>query len=137
MVGVHGGAWTSGDRNNNKVIDSALAAAGAVVLALDFRLAPKAPDPQSIADINFGTRWLKANAAKFGSRADWVGMVAGSSGAHQGLLSALRPTDARYAAASSPAVKDVDATVAYFVACWPIADPLARYRMAIEKKTSV
>src|SRR4051812_4221642 len=71
VVGVHGGAWTSGDRNNNKAIDEALAASGVVVLALDFRLAPKAPYPASVADVNYGTRWLKAHAEKFGSRADW------------------------------------------------------------------
>ena len=104
-----------------------------MVLALDFRLAPKAPYPASVADVNFGTRWLKANAAKFGSRPDWVGTVAGSSGGHQALLSALKPHDPRYAAATSPELKDVDASVAYFVACWPISDPLARYRMAVEK----
>lgn len=134
VVGVHGGAWTSGDRNNNQAIDSALAAAGVVVLALDFRLAPKAPYPASVADVNFGTRWLKAHATEFGSRPDWVGTVAGSSGGHQALLSALRPNDPRFAAETSPEVKDFDASVSYFVACWPISDPLARYRMAIEKK---
>jgi acetyl esterase len=50
VIGVHGGAWTSGDRNNNQAIDEPLAAAGVVVLALDFRLAPKAPYPASVAD---------------------------------------------------------------------------------------
>ena len=35
VVGVHGGAWTSGDRNNNQAIDQALAAVGVVVLAFD------------------------------------------------------------------------------------------------------
>ena len=134
VVGVHGGAWTSGDRNNNQVIDAALAAAGVVVLALDFRLAPEAPYPASVADVNFGTRWLKAHAEKFGSRVDWVGMVAGSSGGHQGLLSTLRPNDPRYADATAPELKNADASVSYFVACWPISDPLARYRMALDKK---
>jgi acetyl esterase len=134
VVGVHGGAWTSGDRNNNHVIDAALAAAGVVVLALDFRLAPKAPYPASVADVNFGTRWLKAHAEELGSRPDWVGMVATSSGGHQGLLSALRSNDPRYADAAVAELKHIDASVSYFVACWPISDPLARYRMAIEKK---
>ena len=134
VVGVHGGAWTSGDRNNNQVIDAALAAAGVVVLALDFRLAPEAPYPASVADVNFGTRWLKAHAKKFGSRVDWVGMVAGSSGGHQGLLSTLRPNDPRYADATAPELKNTDASVSYFVACWPISDPLARYHMALNKK---
>jgi acetyl esterase/lipase len=134
VVGVHGGAWTSGDRNNNQPIDTALAAAGVVVFALDFRLAPKTPYPGSVADVNFGTRWLKTHAEEFGSRADRVGMVATSSGAHQGLLSVLRPDDPRYADATAAGVKQTDASVAYFVACWPISDPLARYRMAVEKK---
>ena len=133
VVGVHGGAWTSGDRNNNQAIDQALAAVGVVVLALDFRLAPQAPYPASAADVNFGVRWLKAHAADFASRPDWVGAVAGSSGAHQMLLSALRPRDPRYAAATAPAVAGIDADISYMVACWPIADPLARYRMAVAR----
>ena len=99
VVGVHGGAWTSGDRNNNQAIDQALAAVGVVVLALDLRLAPQAPYPASVADVNFGIRWLKAHSAKFGSRPDWVGTVATSSGGQQTLLSAMRPRDPRYAAA--------------------------------------
>jgi acetyl esterase/lipase len=133
VVGVHGGAWTSGDRNNNQAIDQALAAVGVVVLALDFRLAPQAPYPASVVDVNFGVRWLKAHAADFASRPDWVGAVAGSSGGHQMLLSALRPRDGRYAAATTAEVADVDADIAYMVACWPIADPLARYRMAMAR----
>jgi acetyl esterase len=133
VVGVHGGAWTSGDRNNNAAIDHALAAVGVVVLALDFRLAPQAPYPASVADVNYGVRWLKAHAAEFASRPDWVGAVAGSSGAHQMLLSALRPRDPRYAAATAPAVAGIDADISYMVACWPIADPLARYRMAVAR----
>jgi acetyl esterase len=133
VVGVHGGAWTSGDRNNNQAIDQALAAVGVVVLALDFRLAPQAPYPASVADVNYGVRWLKAHAAEFASRPDWVGAVAGSSGAHQMLLSALRPRDPRYAAATAPEVAGIDADISYMVACWPIADPLARYRMAVAR----
>jgi acetyl esterase len=130
VVGVHGGAWTSGDRLNNAVLDQALAAAGAIVLAIDFRSAPQSPYPGSVADINFGIRWLKAHAADFSSRPEWVGAVAGSSGAHQMLLNVLRPRDPRYTAHDAPALKGVDAEIAYAVACWPIADPLARYRMA-------
>ena len=133
VVGVHGGAWTSGDRNNNQAIDQALAAVGVVVLALDFRLAPQAPYPASVADVNFGVRWLKAHAADFASRPDWIGAVAGSSGAHQMLLSALRPQDARYAATTTAEVAGIDADISYLVVCWPIADPLARYRMAVAR----
>jgi acetyl esterase len=130
VVGVHGGAWTSGDRLNNAILDEAVAASGAVVMAVDFRLAPQFPYPAAIADINFGIRWLKANAARLGSRPDWVGAVGSSSGGHQMLLTALRPLDAHYAGTMAPDVAGFDAAINYAVACWPIADPLARYRMA-------
>jgi acetyl esterase/lipase len=130
VVGVHGGAWTSGDRTNNAVIDQAVAAAGAVVLALDFRIAPRWRYPASVADVNFGIRWLKGHAAQFDTRADWVGAVGSSSGGQQMLLNALRPRDPRYAAATAPDLAGVDAEIGYAVACWPIADPLARYHMA-------
>jgi len=130
VVGVHGGAWTSGDRTNNAAIDQALAATGTVVLALDFRIAPRWRYPAAVADVNFGIRWLKAHAGQFDTRPDWVGAVGSSSGGQQMLLSAMRPRDPRYAAASAPELADVDAEIAYAVACWPISDPLARYRMA-------
>ena len=64
------------------LIDQFLATAGAVVMALDFRLAPGAPYPASVADVNLGVRWLKQHAADFKSRADWVGAVGSSSGGH-------------------------------------------------------
>jgi acetyl esterase len=130
VVGVHGGAWTSGDRTNNAVIDQALAAVGVVVLALDFRIAPRWRYPASVADVNFGIRWLKAHATQFDTRADWVGAVGSSSGGQQMLLNALRPRDPRYTAATAPSLAGVDAELAYAVACWPISDPLARYQMA-------
>ena len=129
VVGVHGGAWTSGDRTNNVAIDRALAAAGCVVAALDFRIAPSAPYPASVADVNAGLRWLKRHAGEFSSRPDWVGAVGSSSGGHQMLLAVMRPHDPRYAA-TAPELAGVDAQISYAVACWPIADPLARYRMA-------
>jgi acetyl esterase/lipase len=130
VVGVHGGAWTSGDRTNNAVIDQSLAATGTVVLALDFRIAPRWRYPAAVADVNFGIRWLKAHAAQFATRPDWVGAVGSSSGAQQMLLNALCPRDPRYAAATTADLAGIDAEINYAVACWPIADPLARYHMA-------
>jgi len=130
---VHGGAWASGDRLNNAPINEALAKSGIVVLALDFRMPPAYRYPASIADINFATRWLKAHAAEFGSWRDLVGGLGTSSGAHQLLLSALKPEDPRYAALPLPEAPREDARLPYLVLCWPISDPLARYRMVREK----
>ncbi len=133
LVEVHGGAWASGDRLNNAPLDEALAKSGIVVLAIDFRMPPAHRYPASIADVNLATRWLKAHAAELGSRRGLVGGLGTSSGAHQLLLSALKPADPRYAALPLPEVPAEDARLPYLVLCWPIADPLARYRMVKEK----
>jgi acetyl esterase/lipase len=112
------------------VIHNAVAAAGTAVLALEFRLAPAAPYPAGIADVNLGIRWLKTNIARLGGDATKVGGLGTSSGGHQLLLNVLRPRDPRYTALKLPDANDVDATLDYVVVCWPISDPLARYRMA-------
>jgi acetyl esterase len=127
VLEVHGGAWTSGDRLNNVAIAEALAADGVVVLSIDFRMPPQGRYLDTMADVNLGIRWLKANAGKFGSRADLVGGLGTSSGGHLLLLSALRPHDPRYA--KLPLTNtDVDASLRFAIACWPVADPLKRYR---------
>src|SRR4051795_7128975 len=98
LVDVHGGAWASVARLNTAPLDEAVAKSGVVVLPIDFRMPPEHRYPASIADINLATRWLKAHAGEFGSRRDLVGGLGTSSGAHQLLLSALKPEDRRYAA---------------------------------------
>jgi acetyl esterase/lipase len=130
IVEVHGGAWTGGDRFNNVVIHNAVAAAGTAVLALEFRLAPATPYPGPIADINLGIRWLKANIARLGGDPAKVGGLGTSSGGHQLLLNVLRPHDPRYTALKPANAGDADATLDHVVVCWPIADSVARYRMA-------
>lgn len=130
IVEVHGGAWTGGDRFNNVVIHNAVAAAGTAVLALEFRLAPATPYPGPITDVNLGIRWLKTNVARLGGDASKVGGLGTSSGGHQLLLNVLRPHDPRYTAMKLANAGEADATLNYVVVCWPISDPLARYRMA-------
>ena len=135
IVELHGGAWVRGDRTNGDVINTALAKSGVVVAALDFRVPPVASYPASLADINYGIRWFKSQAASLGSRADLVGSMGASSGSHQAILAAMRPRDPRYTAIPLPAGSPaVDATVRCVVALWPVIDPLGRYRYAKKLK---
>jgi acetyl esterase/lipase len=129
-VNVHGGAWVANDRLQMAVINEAVAASGTAVLALDFRMPPVAAYPASISDINLGIRWLKANIEKFGGSTRRIGGIAGSSGGHQLWLNVMRPHDPRYSA--HRLAGDVDASLDFVVVCWPISDPVARYRMARE-----
>ncbi len=135
IVELHGGAWCRGDRTSDTALNEPLAKSGVVVAALDFRMPPDAGYPASMADINYAIRWLKARAAELGSRPDMVGVLGISSGAHQGMLSAMRPNDPRYSAIALPAgAAPVDASVRCVVLCWPVIDPLARYHYAKKLK---
>jgi acetyl esterase len=131
VVDVHGGAWHIGDRRQNAVMHAAMAAAGILVAALDFRQSHDAPYPASILDINLGVRWVKANAHRFNGTLR-VGGLGSSTGGHQILLTALRPYDERYTPLPLHDGPDVDASLAFVVACWPVSDPLVCYRRARE-----
>jgi len=131
IVDVHGGAWHNGDRTNNAGIDEALAAKGILVAALDFRQPPEAGYPASICDINLAVRWLKRHAAEFNGTTA-VGAFGNSSGGHQVVLSALRPRHASYSALPLPNHPEIDASLAYVIAGWPVIDPLYRFRYAKE-----
>jgi len=130
VLEVHGGAWTSGDRFNNVSIAEHLAGRGIVVLSIEFRMPPTARYPETVADVNFAIRFLKANAERFATRQELVGGLGTSSGGHLLLLSALRPHDRRYTVDPLPGS---NASLAFAVACWPVADPLARYRAVVDR----
>lgn len=131
IVELHGGAWCRGDRLNDSVLNEALARRGVVVVALDFRMPPDASYPGSLADIHYGIRWCKTQAAAWGSRPDSVGAMGNSSGAHQAMLLGMRPADPRYAALPLPAGSaDVDGRLGCVILCSPVIDPLGRYQYA-------
>jgi acetyl esterase/lipase len=133
IVELHGGAWSRGDRTNDTIMNEPLARSGVVVAALDFRQPPEASYPASLMDISYAIRWLKSRAAEFNGRADRVGIMGASSGAHQAMLLAMKPRDPKYAALPLPAghgAGNIDGRVRCAVLCWPVIDPLSRYRYA-------
>ena len=132
MIDLHGGAWCNQDRTGDAQLCEAMARSGIVVAALDWRMPPDAAYPAALADINYGIRWMKANAGKWNGDAKRVGVVGISSGGHQAMLAAMRPSDKRYAAIAPPEVAGHDARVGCVVLCWPVIDAVGRYRYAKE-----
>src|SRR5437870_13553368 len=65
LLDLHGGAWNNQDRTANAPMDERLATSGILVVAVDLTLAPEAPYPASVADANYGIRWLKAKAREW------------------------------------------------------------------------
>jgi acetyl esterase/lipase len=102
-----------------------------LVAAVEFRQPPEAGYPASICDVNLATRWLKAHVAEFNGTAR-IGAFGNSSGGHQVVLSALRPRHAAYSALPLEKHSDIDASLAYVIAGWPVICPLYRFRFAKE-----
>jgi acetyl esterase/lipase len=134
VIDLHGGAWCKKDRTSDAGTDEPLAKSGVVVVALDFRMPPEGKYPASLQDINYAIRWCKARAQELKTRTDTIGILGVSSGGHQAMLAAMRPNDTRYSAIGSPGKAGVDATVRCVVLCWPVIDPLGRYRYAARLK---
>jgi len=133
LIDVHGGAWTYFNREVDWYFDSALAADGMVVVALDFRQAPTRY-PAAVADVVAGIRWAKAHARTLGARATDIGLIGGSSGGHLLMLAALRPSAPEFSTTPVEGTDGVDARVSYALPLWPILDPLARYRYLLERR---
>ena len=132
MVDSHGGRWFLNDRSADRHMNSALAASGIVVVAVDFRLAPDHPFPAQVADVNYAIRWTKANAAQFNIDPASVGAIGCSSGGHSIVLNGMRPRDSRYASLPLAGGEDIDASLRFMLCCWSVLDPYARYRWGIE-----
>jgi acetyl esterase len=134
VVDLHGGAWGKGSLEECRGRDEALARAGLLVAALDFRDG-KDGYPTALVDINYAIRWLKARAAQLQTRTDLFGIAGQSSGGHLAMLAAMRPHDPRYTAIPLPAGSPaVDATVRSVAMAWAVINPLSRYRNALRER---
>jgi acetyl esterase len=134
ILDVHGGAWVREDvsRDEHSMMDKALATMGIVVVAIDYRQSAQYHYPDSVADVNFALRWLRANASKFNGSSQIVGVFGSSSGGHLVLLNGLRPSDPRYAALPLAGFATENASPDYIILVYPISDPLARRAYAAE-----
>ena len=133
LLSIHGGAWTDKDHTEYESTSTPLAATGIVVAAIGQRVGKGFPCPVQLQDINYGVRWLKAQASDFNGDPDAVGGIGYSSGGHTLPLAAMRPTDPRYSALPLEGSSQVDANFAFTISCWPVIEPYFRYEIAREK----
>jgi acetyl esterase/lipase len=145
VVDVHGGAWSQGDRSMGEVYDRALAERGFLVVAIDFRQAPRFQHPAASADVTRAVRWVRRSGDLLGADASRIGLVGSSSGGHLAVLAACRPDEPEHVEPErglpdpgrdpSPDAAE-SATVSCVAALWPPVDPLARYRFALDRLAS-
>jgi acetyl esterase len=140
LVDVHGGAWSRNDRLSGAVHGRALAASGLVVVSLDFRQGSEAKHPAASADVAAGLRYVRAHARRLGLDPRRVGLAGSSSGAQLALLAGLKPGAPEFAGTpivSPGGALDAgpgDESVAFVLALYPVADPLARFRYVVGRQ---
>ena len=139
LVDVHGGAWSRGDHTTGALHGRALAASGLVVVSLGFRQGPDHKHPAASADVAAGVRYVRAHAGRLGVDPRRIGLVGSSSGGQLALLQAVKPGAAEHAGTpivlpdGSLGAGPDDDSVAFVLALYPVADPLARYRYALSR----
>ena len=83
----HGGGWVQGDLDTHHGLCARLALrSGALVVAVDYRLAPEHKFPAAVEDCLAVYRWLRAHARELGGDPTRVGLAGDSAG---GNLSAV------------------------------------------------
>jgi acetyl esterase len=103
------------------------------VMAIDYTLPPLSTYPASVADMNYAVRWLKLNAAQYGTKPEWVGLMGTSAGGHLAVLAALKPQEPRYAALALQGGAAIDAKAFCVLTLWPVICPLTRFRENLER----
>jgi acetyl esterase len=90
LVWFHGGGWTVGSATEASATCRDLAAAaGCVVVNVDYRLAPEHPWPAAIDDAESVTRWVLEHAAEIGGDPSRVAVGGDSAGGNLAAVTAL------------------------------------------------
>lgn len=91
---LHGGAWTFGDkREQGRPMLHEFVRRGWVVVASNYRLAPRFPWPAQIQDATRALGWIKRNIENYGGDPGRVVVAGGSAGGHLASLLALTSHD--------------------------------------------
>lgn len=81
IIYIHGGWFISGGYETHDAIVRKLSnATGAVVLFVDYRLAPENPFPAGLNDCKDATEWLISNAENLGIDTQKIGIIGDSAG---------------------------------------------------------
>jgi acetyl esterase len=95
LVYFHGGGWVVCDLDTHEVVCRAIAKrSGAVVIAVDYRLAPENKFPAAVVDCYAATSWTAANAARFHIDPDRIAVGGDSAGGNLSAVVSLKARDA-------------------------------------------
>jgi acetyl esterase len=91
LIFVHGGGWTLGSIATYDSITRTLAnRIPAIVVSVDYRLAPEFPYPSGLEDVELAVEWVARNATDLGGDSAWIGIAGDSGGANLATVAARR-----------------------------------------------
>lgn len=82
LVFVHGGGWTIGDKAQIHHKATWCAGMGAVLVSVDYRLAPTAHHPQWSEDVAAAVVWVRDHIGEYGGDGGRIVLAGHSAGAH-------------------------------------------------------
>lgn len=90
---VHGGGWTTEDKNNTRFYALDWINRGYTVVSVNYRLAPNVKHPLQIDDCALALKWVIDNIKDYGGDPNNIALIGHSAGAH---LIALLVTDRKW-----------------------------------------
>lgn len=94
LIYVHGACWVAGSLDSHDEVSRYLALqSGAIVVAIDYRLAPEHKYPDAHNDVFDATRWVWDHADELGADRNRFAIGGESAGAHFAAATALRAAD--------------------------------------------
>jgi len=90
LLFYHGGLWAMGTLDSDDDLCRILAnGVGAVVVSVDYRLAPEHPFPAAVEDAHAALEWARAHGASIGGNPERIGVAGTSAGATLAAATAL------------------------------------------------
>jgi acetyl esterase len=95
VVWLHGGGFVIGSLESYDAICRVLANhSGAIVVSVDYRLAPEHPFPAAVDDAFAALKWAAANASSYGGDAARIAVAGDSAGGNLAAVCAILARDA-------------------------------------------